>query len=227
MQPKRIKRSRAVASLLEVLKRVPDRRSRHGRRYPLHAVLALVTVATLCGCAHQRAIVDFGEDQPEKVIRALGFTRGRTPCAATLHLIMKDLDVVAFERELRAWAKGLCAEEHEELRAIALDGKTMRGTIGNDVPGAHVLSAFDLGSGVVLAAAPVVGKTSEFAVASEMLPSLPLGGAVVTGDANFARRDLCKAIIESGGDYLFVVKKNQMNLYEAIERAFDPPHSPL
>jgi hypothetical protein len=36
-------------SLLRALAEVPDPRSRHGRRHPLPAILALATVALLCG----------------------------------------------------------------------------------------------------------------------------------------------------------------------------------
>ena len=52
-------------------------------------------------------------------------------------------------------------------------------------------------------------------------------GAVLTGDAAFARRDLCRAVVEGGGDYMFAVKDSQPTLRQAIELAFDPPSSPL
>ena len=37
-------------SLLEALSSVPDPRRRRGTRHPLPAVLALLSVATMCGC---------------------------------------------------------------------------------------------------------------------------------------------------------------------------------
>lgn len=51
-------------------------------------------------------------------------------------------------------------------------------------------------------------------------------GAVVTGDAMFRQRDLCEAIVEKGGDFLFVAKDNQPALVEDIAAAFSPPLSP-
>lgn len=57
-----------------------------------------------------------------------------------------------------------------------------------------------------------------------MLATLPLAGAVVTGDALYCQRALCAQIIAAGGDYLVFVKGNQPTLAEAITLLFtDPP----
>lgn len=48
-------------------------------------------------------------------------------------------------------------------------------------------------------------------------------GLVVTGDALFAQRELCRQIVEQGGEYLFTVKANQPTLMEEIATLFDDP----
>jgi len=46
----------------------------------------------------------------------------------------------------------------------------------------------------------------------------------VTGDALFAQRELCKQIVEAGGEYVFKVKANQPTLLEDIATLLaDPP----
>src|SRR5579862_640011 len=90
--------------LVEALGQVPDPRSRHGRRHPLPAILALATVAMLSGARSLYAMAQWGREQPEPVVRALGFTRGRTPGVATLHRVFKAVDVTAFETVLARWA---------------------------------------------------------------------------------------------------------------------------
>src|SRR5262249_21987580 len=64
------------------------------------------------------------------LVRALGFTH-RTPCAATLHTVLRRLDREALETKLGAWAEGLL-EEAPRLQtgedAIAIAGKTLRGS---------------------------------------------------------------------------------------------------
>ena len=66
-------------------------------------------------------------------------------------------------------------------------------------------------------------KEGELTVAPEVLSELPLKDKVITGDALYAQRHLCKQIKESGGDYVFIVKRNQPELYENIAFLFDDP----
>jgi hypothetical protein len=94
-------------SLLAAFARVPDVRSRHGRRYPLPALLTLATAALLAGARSLYAIAQWGRLQPGEVRRALGFTERSTwgmPAATTLHYAFKRLDTASFETVLQEWA---------------------------------------------------------------------------------------------------------------------------
>ncbi len=64
-----------AGSLLSFLAAVPDPRSRHGRRHPLSAILALVCCAIMCGAKSYAAIAEWGEDQDIGLMHQLGFTR--------------------------------------------------------------------------------------------------------------------------------------------------------
>ena len=217
----------AVASLLEALKRVADRRQSQGRRHPLHAILALITIGTLCGCQHQEGVAEWGRLLGRGMRRALGFTHKKTPAPSTLHLVLKELDVQALEEALRGWAASLTDRDREELRAIAIDGKTARGSAGKELPGVHVLSAFDVGAGIVLASVEVGAKTNEAKCAERFLSELDLEHAVVSGDAAFTQKKLCGEICDGKGEFVLAVKDNQPSLLEAIQTAFTPPDSPL
>ena len=46
---------------------------------------------------------------------------------------------------------------------------------------------------------------------------------VITGDALYCQRDYCQQLLDAGGDYLVIVKKNQRELYDAIALAFAEP----
>src|SRR5260370_31052314 len=135
-------------SLLRSLSALPDPRSRHGRRHPLPAILALATVAMLSGARSLYAIAQWGREQPEEVVRTLGFAREQTPGVATLHRVFKALDVEQFERVLAQWAQTALGHRGE---AIALDGKALRGIHGEELPGVRVVAAYEVQTGLVLA----------------------------------------------------------------------------
>jgi hypothetical protein len=218
--------SRAL-SLQEELATVPDPRSRRGKIHPLHAVLSLVVVALLGGCKSLEAIAQFGRDRGPALAHALGFRRGKTPNKSCLCKIFQRLDVAALEGALGRWVLGRV--EHHGWDAIALDGKTARGSADGDVPGVHLLSAYVPQAAAVLAQIRVDGKTNEHKAGLSLLGVLPLKGKVVTGDAMFTHRDFAQAVCDGGGDYLLVVKDNQPELKAQIRAALhgDAAFSPL
>lgn len=65
-------------------------------------------------------------------------------------------------------------------------------------------------------------KTNEIGAASELLLALVLEGRVVTADALLTQREIARTILDSGGDYLLVVKENQPTLHADIAAAFAP-----
>jgi hypothetical protein len=137
-------------SLLTAFAGVPDPRMPRGRRHPLPAILALSTAAMLCGARSLYAIAQWGRLQPPAVVRALGFTRERTPAVSTLHQVFSQLDVVAFEAALATWAQ-MPMGEHREV--IAIDGKALRGIHGEALPGVDLVAAYATEAGLVLAQA--------------------------------------------------------------------------
>jgi predicted transposase YbfD/YdcC len=53
---------------------------------------------------------------------------------------------------------------------------------------------------------------------------VPVAGRLVTGDALYCQRGLCRQVLDAGGDYLVIVKENQPRLYADIDLLFvEPP----
>jgi hypothetical protein len=148
-------------SLVAAFAQVPDPRSRHGRRHPLPAVLALTTAAMLAGTRSLYAIAQWGRLQPVTVVRALGFTRTRTPSVAMLHYTFKAVDAAAFEAALQQWVLRVLGPPPSPRpqrwgaggRAAALGGKALRGLHGEEVPGVRLVALYDVEAGLVLAQA--------------------------------------------------------------------------
>jgi hypothetical protein len=135
-------------------------------------MLALAVCALLCGSHSLYAIAQWGRDCGPEVREALGLCRERGPSVATLHRAFRHLDHAAFERALGDWfaAHGLSAEE-----AIAVDGKTLRGIHGEEIPGVHLVAAFAHRTRVVLAQAETRGQGHELAGVDTVLARPPRG----------------------------------------------------
>ena len=219
----------AALSLMEALSHVPDPRSRHGQRHPLPAILALVVLAMLRGCKGPVAIAQFGRDYGVALAHVLGFTRGKTPAPSCLSELLSRLDAVAFEAALSRWIQSrtplpAAAQENgqkdTDKEPIAIDGKTLRGSRDGEVPGQHLVAAYAPLVQAVLVQVRVDAKTNEHKAALQLLGILPVQGRIVTGDAMFCQRDVCREIVNQGGDYLFLVKDNQRRLQVDIAAGF-------
>jgi len=216
----------AGPSLVELLATLPDPRKPRGRVHPLPAVLSLAVLAVLAGARSLEAIAQFGRDHGVGLAHALGFRRKKTPVKSTLSEIFRAIDREAFEATLSAWVRGRLADTGE---AIAIDGKTLKGSAHGEVPGIHLLAAYAPTAKAVLAQVRVDAKTNEHKAALRLLNVLPLAGKVVSGDAMFTHRDFAQRVLDGGGDYLLFVKDNQADLRTAIESALhgDADFSPL
>jgi hypothetical protein len=217
----------APSSLLELFGQIPDPRRAEGKRHPLPAVLSLVVLAMMGGMRGLQGIVDFGRNLPADVVLSLGFTRPKTLAKSTLSEILRAIDIKAFEAAIGRWLQRQ-ADQHG-WKAIAIDGKSLRGSTGEQLPAVHLVAGYAHEAQVVLAQLRVDCKTNEHKAALELLGLLPLAGAVVTADAMFTHADFCKEIRQAGGDYFLAVKENQPTLLRDIEAVFaaDAACSPL
>jgi hypothetical protein len=214
-------------TLMAFLAEVPDPRDASGKRHPLTAMLAHACCAILCGCRGYAAIAQWGRDQPIDFMHKLGYRR-RPPSYGAFQGLFSRLDAAALEAALARWVAHLLGgRDADALHAAALDGKTLRGSLGPHAAAVHLLAAMDQQTGCVLSQGAVASKTNEHKAALGLLAGLALQGRVITGDAMFCQRDLSRQVVQAGGHYLWKVDDNQPSLKEAIASAFEPACSPL
>lgn len=102
----------------------------------------------------------------------------------------------------------------------------MRGTIPiGTSQGVHLVAAYLPKEGVVLAQVQVRTSGNEVSAAPLLLAALDLRATVVSGDAIFASRQLSLKILRAKGDYLWVIKENQSQMYQDIQTLFEPQQS--
>jgi hypothetical protein len=208
-------------TLYEALSSIPDHRTRKGRRYPLAAILAITIAAMLSGANDLRAVFRWGRRLSPKALQALGVDKKRkkAPCHATYHYVLKELSLGDLTRALGCTVQMEDAPD-DRLNHIAIDGKCLRGSRQGNNPGVHLLHAFSTRLQAAVGSLVVPPDSGEVIEVLELLKTLPLEGAVVTGDAAFTYETVVDAIREAGGDYFLFVKGNQPELKAEIAHAF-------
>ena len=212
-----------IIPLIEILVEMPDFRKSRGKRHPLAAILALGCAATLCGARSYSAMADWGRNYGRALAQALGFTHAKTPCAATLYTVFSHLDVALFEHRLRQWAEQVLAAypaRPDQDEALAIDGKTERGSKKQGAAGTHLLSALSHRLGLTLAQLPVDDKTNETFAIEDLLDVLVLKGRIVTVDALHTQRFIAQTIRDWEADYVMIVKENQPAMLADIALLF-------
>ena len=212
--------------LIEVFSDIADFRKSRGKRHPLSAILALSCCAMLCGYRSYSAIAEWGRNYGTDIAQALGFTHN-TPCASTLHTIFRCLDREAFEATVGAWAERVvvtapAAPEAPEI-AMAVDGKTLRGSKKQGAPGMPLLSVLAHRVGLTLTHQAVAAKTNEIKAVETVFGQIVLTGRIVTMDALLTQRQVAQTIVEAGGDDVMIVKENQPQLKAAMALVFTLP----
>lgn len=217
-------------SLAAAFAEVPDPRRAASVRYSLAAILTLAVSAILANHLSVLAIAEWGARQTPEHLRTLGFADGRTPRQSTVQRLFCQLDSAALAQTLTQWfAPGAKPATDAAPQGVAIDGKAQRGRLRFPTDGGpvHALSAFCHGQGVVLAHEPITVRAdkaeAELPVAPTLLARVDWHGRVLTGDALFCQRALCRQVLAAGGDYLLLVKENQPALHQDIQLLFDPP----
>jgi predicted transposase YbfD/YdcC len=202
--------------LLPVLAAVPDPRARRGVRHRLAAILGLALCAVLAGARSFTAIAEWAADADQATRDALGII-GVVPSESTFRRTLQAMDADALDEAAGGWAQQRTAPAAGARRAVAVDGKTLRGSGVADGPGRHLLAALDHEHGVVLGQADVEAKTNEIPMFSTLLDRIDLAGAVVTADALHAQRSHAGYLVtQRGAHYLLTVKRNQPSLHAQL-----------
>lgn len=211
-------------ALLEILAQVPDPRKAKGKRHPLSAILGLAVLAIMCGYRSYSTIAEWGRTYSSTLVKALGFTHAKTPCAATLHNLFKRLDIAKLEQVLTQWTTETL-QSHPQVTdrmALAIDGKTLRGSAKQNATVSHLLSVVSHQLGVTIAQKAVDTKTNEIPISTEILSAFDIKDKIVTTDALLTQRDFCAKVCALDGDYVVPVGLNHKQLHEDIAYLFTP-----
>src|SRR5215207_3681394 len=215
--------------LLAALAEIRDPRRPQGQRYSLRHLLLFSVLAVLAGAFSYQGIITFVALQRERLNAAFGACFRRAPAVNTLRHLFLALGRDDLEAAFRP-ARGLSTcTMPAAMRTIALDGKTLRGSVDhlNDRQAAHLLSAFASDAALILAHQELAGAPDEIAAVPKLMAELGVTGVLFTADALHCQKDGFAQAAATSKALLVRIKENQPTLYATLaglcaeQRPFD------
>lgn len=174
--------------------------------------------AVVAGYRSYTAIAEWVGDLPDEAAARLGMQPSRRPSEPMIRRLLQALDPERLSTVVGGW----CHRQLPDLqvgwrRAVAVDGKTLRGSGDADTPARHVLAAVEHTTGAVLAQTDVEETTNEITRFVPLLEQVgDLRGVVVTADALHCQRDHVTYLAKRGAHWVLTVKRNQPTLYAQL-----------
>ncbi|WP_434597462.1 ISAs1 family transposase [Streptomyces sp. A5-4] len=221
-----------VTDLRPFLEAVPDPRSRRGRWYSLASILLICAAAAVSGARSIDELAEWGARADIGVLQQLGVRRHlmrwrHAPSRSAIGRALERLDGDALDASVGAWL----AQRHRETdpvngkepgrtkrRAIAVDGKALRGSARLEQPHRHLLSAVTHERPLTLAQAEIGRKTNETTHFKPLLAPLDLQGNVITFDALHSVKANVTWLVETKqAHYIAVIKTNQPTVWAQLD----------
>ena len=217
------------SNVLAGVQMVPDPRKTRGKRLEWSFLWGVITSALLCNQRTPAAIAQWAHDQATLLLAAFRPAHGRVPSESTIRRTLRHVDIAALEQHLAQVAPpGMPASDappSSPLQGQAVDGKYLRGVGAHGTP-LELVSLVEHASGRVRAQVAVGAHEHESRAVPRLLAGRDLSGVVVTLDAGLASPTLAQQILQQGGQYLMVIKRNHGQLYEELTWFFASPPLP-
>ena len=189
-----------------------------------HRLLDILVIAVCAVIAQAESFEDialYGRCKQDWLRRFLELPGG-IPSHDTFRRVLMLIDPARFEHCFLAWVRAVFCPDAQEPRQIAIDGKTVRRSFDrrNGRSPLHLVSAFAVEHGLVLAQRAAGEKKGELIVLPELLDGLDLRGCLVSLDALACRPQVAEQVTARGGDYLLALKGNQKKAHAAVRDWF-------
>ena len=222
-----------AASLYRAFEQVKDGRGAKGKRYPQALLLTLLMLGKLAGEQTIQGVVEWVEERQGWLKAQLDWPK-RFPVHSTYREALARCDaqqLVQAIAQVLVKARATPAEhaeaspapaqpgEGDHLLHTAMDGKTLRGTLGHESEqqlSVHLLSLYECERGIVLAQQAVRSKENEISAAGAFLYPLLVKDRIVSTDAMHTQKKWFAGVHGSGGYYFSVVKANHPTAYQDL-----------
>ena len=205
-----------ATNFIGLLGDMSDPRDNRGKRHELSFVLAVTTVAILCGKNNVSEIHRYIRNKIGWLQEIFDRPNAKPISRAQLPRILAIIDWEALNAVIEEFFSVTVENINGEW--IAIDGKVLRGTI-TDNDNAHENEQITIAIGhksqqIFFQRKMSGAKSSEVAVVRKLLKGTWLQRAKVTLDPLHANPTTLETINQSGGKYIVQIKKNQPTLFE-------------
>jgi predicted transposase YbfD/YdcC len=198
----------------------PRRTDKGNLLYSLEEILFLTISAAVSGANTWTGVESFGKMKITWLREFFEYKNG-IPSHDAISDLFCILDPVGFESCFVNWINNISDICDGEV--VAVDGKTVRGAASsapNKKYPLHIVSAYAAKSRLCLGQYATDEKSNEITAIPKLLQALAINGCIVTIDAMGCQKDIASAIVEKQADYILMVKDNQEELKEQIEKVF-------
>lgn len=201
-------------AIVHHFRKLKDPRIKRHKRHLLPNIIVIALCAVLCGAKDWQQIETFGKRRLEWFCRFLT-NLTKVPSHDTFERVFDRIDPQAFHQCFQSWVAAIA--EKLNIKHIAIDGKTLRGSGSGKLGPLHLVSAWATEQHLSLGQVATAEKSNEITAIPELLDLLELHGAIVTIDAMGCQKAIARKIIEREGHYALTVKDNQPTLLAEIK----------
>lgn len=205
-------------SLMEYFEDVKTTEPHDGYFCSVGVAITIVILGSFCDFRNLKQIHGWASHEKIKEVLAEKFGIEHIPCYYWLTCLISIIEPTSLEECFRSWVRSMLPEDLNG-QTISLDGKTIRSTgkMACYESPIHIVSAQIAELGLTFGQEAVESKSNEIPAVQRLIKTLKVKGTIVVADALNCQKEIAKAIVEQGADYILSVKDNQATLKENIE----------
>lgn len=211
--------AQAIGSIGKYFGDLSDPRTGNAKQHLFLEIVIIAICAVICGADGWADVELFGKNKKAWLKTFLELPKG-IPSHDTFGRVFAKIKPEEFEKRLIAWVQAI--ETLTQGQVIAVDGKQLRRSHQREAGKAaiYMVSAWATDNQLVLGQRKVADRSNEITAIPELLRLLEISPCIVTIDAIGTQKEIAKAVIAGGGDYLLSVKENQGKLWEDLQYLF-------
>jgi predicted transposase YbfD/YdcC len=205
------------AGFIEYFALIKDPKTARKTNHSLLEIIFTTICAYICGANSWEGVVEFVKTR-ELWLRKYIELKNGIPSLATYWRTFLHLNPSIFSQCFHDWVYTLLGD----VKHIAIDGKTLRGTYDEDNSNAQLIlvSAWATEKGLLLGQVKTDIKSNEITAIPKLLDMICVKNCLISIDAAGCQTKIAKKITDLEGDYLLALKGNQGTLRNDVETFF-------